>query len=222
MVWSRSGPVEMMSIGVSTTSSRRVEICLGIRWQRVIAGYAKGGFCSNPACLRRQVRNGQIHRYPRVAHRESCHPVCKPVHMRTVSKPSNTSSLVMHSPLMELMCMARRKETASYQPQRRGRPSGGTKLVTLLGNVRTHVIKQFGREWPRTNAGGVGFGDTEDVIKVARANTRTGTSTASGSAGGSHKRVSAVVNIQQGALCAFQHHVFACFTQFSQTVRNVE
>jgi hypothetical protein len=45
-----------------------------------------------------------------------------PTQMRSVSRPSSTSSLVRHSPdTLELM-MERRSDTASNQPQRRLRP----------------------------------------------------------------------------------------------------
>ena len=33
------------------------------------------------------------------------------------------------------------------------------------------VVKQLGREWARANAGGIGFGDTQYVVQIKRANT---------------------------------------------------
>src|SRR5690606_5590404 len=59
-----------------------------------------------------------------------------------------------------------------------GTPRCGAELVATLGQEGPGVVEQFGRERTGTNTGGVGLGDTEDVVQVQRTETGTGSGTA--------------------------------------------
>src|SRR3989344_1031369 len=95
-------------------------------------------------------------------------------------------------------------------------------LVTLFSQVRTDFVEQLSREWTRTYTRGVSLGNAQDVVQEHRANTRTGSYAASGGVRAGHVRVGTVVDVQQGALGAFEHDVFASATQVVQLGSQVQ
>src|SRR5690606_9983747 len=97
----------------------------------------------------------------------------------------------------------------------------GTELLAHGSQTHAGVIQQFGREWTRTHARGVGLGDTQHVAQFLRANTRTcGSGTGQAVAAGD-EGVSTVVNIQQCALGTFKQELLPCFLGLVQVVGDV-
>ena len=94
------------------------------------------------------------------------------VHTRTLSRPSSTSSFVMHRP-ETLRCMtARRSATQSNQPQRRGRPVTAAELVADARRCSPTSSNSSVGKRPAAHARGVGLDDAEHVVDVARSEPR--------------------------------------------------
>ncbi len=69
--------------------------------------------------------------------------------------------------------------------------------MTAFGQACTDIIEQLGGERTGAHTGGIGLGDTEDVVQVQRTETRTRGSAASGGAGAGHVGIGAMVDVQQ-------------------------
>ena len=67
-----------------------------------------------------------------------------------------------------------------------------------------YIPVEFGGERTAAYAGAIGLGDAQDVMQEAWPDTRTSGRIASDAIAGSYKRVSAMIDIEQGALCAFK------------------
>src|SRR6056297_1159048 len=80
-------------------------------------------------------------------------------------------------------------------------------LMAATGEALADVIKQLGRERAGPYSRCISFGNTQNIIEVQGTKTRTGGGTACGGIGAGHKRVGAVVNIEQGALGTLEHDV---------------
>ncbi len=86
--------------------------------------------------------------------------------------------------------------------------------MSFLLQKLTGLVQQFSRKRPIADAGGIGLENAVDSGDGSgwQAGARTGTATAT--IGGCHKGIGAVVNIQKGALCAFEQDFFALFQGF--------
>ena len=89
---------------------------------------------------------------------------------------------------------------------RRGAPGGGAELAAGLAQLLAELVVELGRERAGADAGGVGLGDPPDVVERAGPN-------AGARAGGpghgvrrGHERIGAVVDVEQRALRALEHH----------------
>ena len=80
----------------------------------------------------------------------------------------------------------------------------------LLADVDERVaidVEQLGRERSGTDTGGVGLGDPDDPIDVARPETRADAGTAGGRVRRGHVGVGAVVEVEERGLGTFEQHV---------------
>ena len=91
------------------------------------------------------------------------------------------------------------------KPTATTRTSGDrTKFVPFTANFCANFIEQFRRERAATHAGTVGFDDTQHIIQITWTETGTGSTATGSGVGAGHIRIGTVVNIQHGALCAFE------------------
>src|SRR5690554_1613671 len=102
-----------------------------------------------------------------------------------------------------------------------GTTGGGADLVALDRQVFTHAVKQLGGERAGTHPGGVGLGNTQNVVQVQGAETRAGSGTAGGGVGRGHVRVGTQVDIQQGALGALEQDVLTTLAEIVQDIGDI-
>ena len=93
--------------------------------------------------------------------------------------------------------------------------------MAALSQACAHFVKQFSREWTGTHAGSIGFNDTQNVIQHLRTYASTGRSGACQAVGGSYKRISTVVDVQQRTLRAFKQQAFAFAVFLVQNTGNI-
>ena len=94
-----------------------------------------------------------------------------------------------------------------------GTAGGGTEFAP-------HVVKHvadvfvFSDKGAGPDAGGVGFADGDDAVDLPRWNAGTCAGTARSGVGRGNKRVGPVIDIEVGALCAFEKQALARFHRF--------
>src|SRR5690606_30999374 len=91
--------------------------------------------------------------------------------------------------------------------------SGGAVLGTAVADALADLVVQLGRERAAADAGGVGLGDAQHVVDVLGADAGAGQRAADGGVGAGDVRIGAVVDVQQRALGAFEHHALALLAQ---------
>ena len=84
-----------------------------------------------------------------------------------------------------------------------------TEFIAALGQSRAHFVKQFGRKRSGTDAGSIGFDDTQHIIQHLRRNARSGRRGPRQAVGRGYERISPVVDVQQRALRAFKQQLLA-------------
>src|SRR5262249_18456278 len=102
---------------------------------------------------------------------------------------------------------ARMTRSNGVEPTAAPRAAGGRAKLT------THCVEHigdfgiFGREWSFAHSGCVGFHNAEDTVHSVRRDPRTSASTARCRVGGSDKRISPMVDVQECTLCAFEQNI---------------
>ena len=130
-----------------------------------------------------------------------------PVHTLTVSKPPSTSSLVTASSERLLRRTAWRNITQSSQPARRRRPVTVPNSRPTSTRRSPSASSELRRERSGAHAGGVGLGDPDDAVEVARPQSGA----CAGAAGGRVRRrdvgVGAMVEVEERRLGALEQDV---------------
>ena len=118
--------------------------------------------------------------------------------------------------------MNRAFQSSRVKPTATTRTTGyRTEFMAALSQACAHFVKQFSREWTGTHAGCIGFNDTQDVIQHLRTYACTGRSSTCQAVGGSYKRISTIVDIQQRTLRAFKQQAFAFAVFLVQNTGNI-
>src|SRR5205823_5032536 len=93
------------------------------------------------------------------------------------------------------------------KPTAAARASGdSSKFVAALTNMVTDRVEELCRKWPFANPSAVGFGHPNHRINRSRSDPGADHRATRNRAGGSHKRVGPMIDIEHGALCALEHH----------------
>src|SRR5262249_56107313 len=96
------------------------------------------------------------------------------------------------------------------EPAGAARPPGhGAELAAALPDETADIVGLLGRERPLPHAGGVGLADAEDVADRPRPKPRAGRGLGGDRVGGGHERVGAVIDVEEGALRAFEKDALA-------------
>jgi hypothetical protein len=98
---------------------------------------------------------------------------------------------------------------------------GGAEFLAALADAFANVVVQFGRERSAADARGVGLGDAEHVVDRIRADAGTGKRAAHRGVAGGDVGIGAVIDVEQGALRAFEQHLLALLAQLVQDTRDV-
>ena len=117
-------------------------------------------------------------------------------------------------------------EQSRVKPAAAARTAGGHAFFSAHGG---HVVTgcargfpvEFGGEWAAAHAGAIRLGDAQDVVQHARAHARSGSGVAGHAVAGGHKRVGAVVHVEQGALGAFEQQIGTGGMRVVQLARHV-
>ena len=80
---------------------------------------------------------------------------------------------------------------------------------------------QLGRERAATDTGAIGLGDAQHVMQEARAHASARSGVARHTVAGGHKRIGAVIDVEQRALRALEQQVHPLLMGFVQLARNV-
>jgi hypothetical protein len=132
------------------------------------------------------------------------------------SNSPSTSSLVMARPVSPFSRTALFKNDR-IQPAAASPPARWWRQIPRRSlNPIADVVKQFGREGPGAHAGGVGLDDADDAIDIFRADAAAAAGIARGRIGGGDKGVGAVIDVQMGALGAFEQDLLSGFAGFLQ------
>jgi hypothetical protein len=84
-------------------------------------------------------------------------------------------------------------------------PSGDrSELIAPLGQMAAHLVLQLGWEWARTNPRGIGLGESEYIVNLARANAGTRTHGTGHAVATGHVGIGAVIDVEQRALGALE------------------
>src|SRR4029077_13039898 len=83
----------------------------------------------------------------------------------------------------------------------------GAELVSDAREMLAVLVEQLGGEWSRAHARGVGLHDSEHVVEGTRTDARAGGGEATGGVRRGDEGIGAVVDVEHGALGAFEHDV---------------
>jgi hypothetical protein len=124
-------------------------------------------------------------------------------------------------PVSPLRRTALFKITVSSQPQRA--PAAGGRAKFGAGLLEWSPISSNNSDGERTrpHAGGVGLDDPDHAIDGPGSDAAAAAGIAGNGIGGGHKRVSAVIDVQMGALGAFKQDLFTGAPAFCQNHGNV-
>src|SRR5690606_25553763 len=98
---------------------------------------------------------------------------------------------------------------------------GGTVFLATVADALPDFIVQLGRERTTANTGGIGLGNPEHVVDRVCADAGAGQCAANGGVGAGDVGIGAVVDVEQGALCAFVQHALALLAQVVQDAGDV-
>ena len=87
--------------------------------------------------------------------------------------------------------------------------------------VSSHPQRRRRRKWTGANPSGVGLDDADNAVDILRADTAATAGVARGGIGRGDKGVGSVIDIQMGALGAFEQDLFAGFTGLLKRHRHV-
>src|SRR5258708_10105615 len=100
---------------------------------------------------------------------------------------------------------------ASVAKERQIEPAGtpgtscdGAEFVAALAQIFSLYVEKFARERTAADAGAIGFGDTDDRVNRRRRHAGSCCGATGSRARRRHERISAVINIEHGALLAFE------------------
>ncbi len=86
---------------------------------------------------------------------------------------------------------------------------GGTVFASQLADIIAERLIEFRREGSHAYTGGVGLGNAQRPGDFGRPNAQAGAGAAGDGVGRSNVGIGAEIDIQHGALCAFEQHPFA-------------
>src|SRR5690606_18331460 len=96
----------------------------------------------------------------------------------------------------------------AVEPAHPARPSGdGAELVAAVSDPVGQFPGDFGGEGAVADAGGVRFGDADDLADLGRAHTGAGADAPGRRTGTRDIRIGAVIDVQHDALGAFEQHL---------------
>ena len=127
-----------------------------------------------------------------------------PTQMRTVSRPSRTSSLVRQRPSTPLNCSDLRSATASIQPHRRGLPVVAPTSAPRSPRRRPSSSRSSVGKGAGTDPGRVRLGDPEHVVDPVRARAASGGGDPRRRIGRGDVGVGPVVDIEKAPLRALR------------------
>ena len=84
-----------------------------------------------------------------------------------------------------------------------------------------HCVVELGREWAATDTRSVGLGNAKHVVQHARADTGTGRRRTGNAVRRSDIRESAVIDVEQGSLRAFEKQIGAGLVGVIERARHV-
>ena len=117
-------------------------------------------------------------------------------------------------------------EQRRVEPAAAARPPGHRAALLadrrqVMADRSRLVDRQLGRERPAADARGVGLGDAEDVVQLVGADARAGGRVAGDAVARGDERIGAVVDVEQGALRAFEQDVPAGLVELVERVADV-
>src|SRR3984957_3248013 len=90
-----------------------------------------------------------------------------------------------------------------------GASGDGAEFFAAFANFFGVEVGHLGGEWAGAYAGGIGFGNAENVFELGGRHSDAGGGSAGDGTGRSDVGIGAVVDVQHGALSAFEEHGFA-------------
>src|SRR5690606_25945317 len=98
---------------------------------------------------------------------------------------------------------------------------GGAVFLAAVAQALADFVVEFGRERAAADAGGVGLADAQHVVDRIRADAGAGERAADGGVGTGDVGIGAVVDVEQGALGAFEQHLLPLLAQLVEDAGDV-